>query len=77
VLPDLRAAINAYLRESNDLIERLYQVDKAHPFDSLTTAPENKAFAVERLAAGARMLRDIWWTAWVTSALTPATARDR
>jgi len=34
-------------------------------------APDNKAFAVDRLAAGSRMLRDIWWTAWVTSAPTP------
>jgi hypothetical protein len=72
VLPDFRPAIIAYLRESNSLIERLYQIDKAHPFDSTTTAPENKAFAVERLSAGARMLRDIWWTAWVTSGLPPA-----
>src|SRR5512133_1902521 len=68
LLPDFRAAIIAYLRESNTFVEPLYKVDKAHPFDSTTTAPENKAFAVERLAAGARMLRDIWWTAWVTSA---------
>jgi hypothetical protein len=70
VFPDVRAAIVAYLRESNGQIERLYQIDKAHPFDANTTAPENKAFAVERLAAGARMLRDLWWTAWVTSAPT-------
>ncbi len=68
VFPDLRAAIVAYLRESNSQIERLYQIDKAHPFDTNTTAPENKAFVVARLAAGARMLRDVWWTAWVTSA---------
>jgi hypothetical protein len=68
VLPDLRAAIIAYLTESNAQVEPLYRVDKAHPYDSTTTAGENKAFAVERLTAGARMLRDIWWTAWVTSA---------
>ena len=67
VFPDVRAAIFAYLRESNGQVERLYQIDKAHPFDTNTTAPENKAFTVERLAAGARMLRDLWWTAWVTS----------
>jgi len=73
VFPDLRAAIIAYLRESNALIEPLYRLDKAHPFDATTTAPENKAFAVERLAAGARMLRDIWWTAWVTSAPSAGT----
>jgi hypothetical protein len=67
VFPDLRAAIITYLRETNSQVEPLYRLDKAHPFDSTTTQPENKAFAVERLAAGARMLRDIWWTAWVTS----------
>ena len=72
VLPNLRAAIIEYLKQSNTLVERMYQIDKAHPFDSTTTNAENKAFAVERLAAGARMLRDIWWTAYVTSAATPA-----
>ena len=68
VLPDLRTAIVAYLRESNSQIERTYQLDKAHPFDANTTAPENKAFVTDRLAAGSRMLRDLWYTAWATSA---------
>lgn len=68
VFPELRPAIIAYLKESNSFVERLYELDKAHPFDAGTTAPEDKAFVSERLAAGARMLRDIWWTAWVTSA---------
>jgi hypothetical protein len=67
VFPDLRTAIIAYLRETNAQVEHLYQLDKAHPFDTTTTSAENKAFTVERLAAGARMLRDLWWTAWVTS----------
>jgi len=67
VFPDLRSAIVAYLRETNTQVERMYQLDKAHPFDTNTTAAEDKAFTVERLAAGARMLRDVWWTAWVTS----------
>ncbi len=68
VIPDLRTAIIDYITVSNSQIEPLYQLDKAHPFDASTTAPENKAFTVERLAAGATMLRNIWWTAWVTSA---------
>jgi hypothetical protein len=68
VFPDLRSAIIDYLRQSNAQVEPLYRLDKAHTFDANTTAPENKAFVVERLAAGARMLRDLWWTAWVTSA---------
>ena len=74
VLPDLRSGIIAYLAATNRETERLYQLDKAHAFDASTTAVENKDFAVARLAAGARMLRDIWWTAWVTSgapAVTP------
>jgi hypothetical protein len=75
VFPDLRSAIVAYLRESNGQVERLYQIDKAHPFDATTTASENKAFTVERLAAGARMLCDVWWTAWVTSAQPAAPGR--
>jgi len=68
VLPDLRAAIVAYLTESNAQVEPMYKIDKAHAFEANTTDPENKAFAVARLTAGATMLRDIWWTAWVTSA---------
>jgi len=67
LFPDLRAAIVSYLRETNTQVEHLYQLDKAHPFDTNTTSVEDKAFTVERLAAGAKMLRDIWWTAWVTS----------
>jgi hypothetical protein len=75
VLPDFRAAIIDYLRQSNAQVEPLYKIDKAHPFEPGATAPENKAFAADRLAAGARMLRDIWWTAWVTSAASGGSPR--
>ena len=68
VVQDLRAGIMAYLAASNAQVEPLYRLDKAHTFDVSTTSPENKQFTVDRLAAGARMLRDLWWTAWVTSA---------
>ena len=68
VLPALRPAIIAYFMRTHADVERLYQIDKAAAFNAETTAPENKAFAVERLTAGAVMLRDLWWTAWVTSA---------
>jgi hypothetical protein len=66
--PDLRAAIVAHIDESHALVERLYQIDKVQPFGVDNFRPEAKAFAVERLSAGAMMLRDLWWTAWVTSA---------
>jgi hypothetical protein len=68
VLPELRTAILAHVRESNRLVERMYQLDKARSFNARNNSPEHKRFAAERLAAGVVMLRDIWWTAWVTSA---------
>lgn len=71
---DLRPAIMAYLRRSNSEIEHLYALDKQAPFDAQTTAPEDKRFTAQRLADGAQMLRDLWWTAWVTSAPTAAPA---
>jgi hypothetical protein len=73
VIPNFREAIIQYLRESNAQVVPLYELDKRSRFDSTTKAPENKAFTTDRLSAGAKMLRDIWWTAWVTSA--PVTTR--
>jgi hypothetical protein len=70
--PTLRApardSIVAYLRRSHAQLDRLYEIDKAARFDSTTTAEANRKFTAERLAAGAEMLRDLWWTAWETSA---------
>jgi hypothetical protein len=57
----------AYLRHSNSLVERVYQLDKAHGFEGVGT-PEAKQFTTERLAAGASMLRDLIYSAWVESA---------
>jgi hypothetical protein len=57
----------AYLRRSNELVEKVYQLDKAHAFDGAET-PEGKAFVDERLAAGATELRDLIYSAWVKSA---------
>ena len=54
--------------ETHAEVERLYQLDKAAPFGVDTDSPDSKQFTVTRLAAGATMLRDLWWTAWVTSA---------
>jgi hypothetical protein len=67
ISPQPRAEILAYLRNSNSLVERLYQLDKQAKFDAQTTAPENKRFAVERLISGVEMLRALWWTAWTKS----------
>ena len=68
VFPNLRDAIVTYLNASFGELERLYEIDKATPFRPDATTPEQKAFATARLAAGAEMLRDVWWTAWASSA---------
>jgi hypothetical protein len=67
VVPNVRDAIVAYLNTTFAQLDRLYEIDKATPFQAETSTPEQKSFAVARLAAGAEMLRDIWYTAWVTS----------
>ena len=56
-----------YLHHSNSLVERLYQLDKQNGFDGAGTS-EGKQFTEERLAAGASMLRDLIYSAWVESA---------
>jgi hypothetical protein len=67
---DLRAAIMAYINASNAEVERLYALDKKDAWGIDSRSAENKQFTAARLAAGANMLRDLWWTAWVTSAST-------
>ena len=57
----------AYLRHSASLVERVYQLDKEHGFDGAGT-PEAKQFTAERLSAGASMLRDLIYSAWLQSA---------
>lgn len=66
--PDVRRAVVAYLARTNTFVDTLYALDKAAPFRPETTTPEQKAFTATRMAAGAAMLRDLWYTAWVTSA---------
>jgi hypothetical protein len=68
VLENPREAINAFLRDSHARLEELYDLEKREKFNAATTGTDHKKFAAARLAAGAAMLRDLWWTAWVTSA---------
>jgi len=64
---DVFDAYVAYLRQSATLVERVYVLDKADGFVK-AGSPESRAFAQERLAAGASMLRDMIYTAWLRSA---------
>jgi hypothetical protein len=63
----------AYLRQSNSLVENVYKLEKAGGFRE-KGSPEAFEFTTRRLAAGSQMLLDLWYTAWVESALTPEAA---
>jgi hypothetical protein len=56
-----------YLRASHTLVERVYELEKAHGFDGAGTA-ESRQFTAERLAAVASELRNMIVTAWEQSA---------
>jgi hypothetical protein len=57
----------AYLRHTATYVEKVYQLEKAGGFNGAGTA-ESREFTAERLAAGASMLRDMIYTAWLDSA---------
>ncbi|HEX5234318.1 MAG TPA: S1/P1 nuclease [Silvibacterium sp.] len=61
------SAYLTYLRKSGSMTERVYQLDKEHGLDGAGTA-ESRQFTAERLAAGASMLRDLIYSAWLESA---------
>lgn len=63
---DMFNAYVDYLRQSKTHVEQVYQLEKAGGFTGQGTA-ESREFTVERLAAGASMLRDMIVTAWVQS----------
>jgi hypothetical protein len=61
-----------FIKSSNALTETIYRLDREAEFNifkkDLTVGT---GFASDRLAAGASMLRDIWWSAWQNSARSP------
>ena len=60
----------AYLKESNRHVEKVYILDKA---GGLTGKGSTEAFdfTTHRLAAGSQMLLNLWYTAWLDSAINP------
>jgi hypothetical protein len=64
---DVFDAYVAYLRQSAVYVEKVYQLEKAGGFQGAGT-PESREFTAVRLAAGASMLRDMIYTAWLESA---------
>ena len=56
-----------YIAATNSHVEQIYVWDKQAPWGSGQEPAEAKPFTAARLADGARMLRDVWYSAWVRS----------
>jgi hypothetical protein len=67
VLGDVFNDYMAYLRHSNSLVEKTYQLEKAGAFVGAGT-PAGRTFVEQQLAAGAIELRNMIYTAWIKSA---------
>lgn len=66
----------AYLRETNQQVPETYRLEKQGGFNGHGTA-QSRSFTIERLVAGAAMLRDMIYTAWVQSAQPVPDWHDR
>jgi len=66
VLQDPWADYLSFIQTSFGQVEKLYQLEKAGAFREGGT-PEGVDFVRGRLAAGAQMLANMWYTAWVES----------
>src|SRR3984957_5356313 len=58
----------AYLRQSNTLVENVYAMKKAGGFTG-KGSPAAFDFTTHRLAAASQMLLNLWYTAWLESAV--------
>ncbi len=56
-----------YLWASHAFVRQVYEFDKSGSFNGAGT-PDAVKFTEQRLAAGAQMLLDLWYTAWLESA---------
>jgi hypothetical protein len=66
-LGEVRQAVLDHIRASNAEVERLYELEQAVGFDPEVGHPDTRNFVIERLTAGAEMLRALWWRAWLES----------
>jgi hypothetical protein len=63
-----RPAVWEYIQASHTTVETLYRLDRDIGFDPEGPMhAETRDFAAARLAAGARMLADLWLSAWIES----------
>jgi len=61
-LDDPFARYLAYLKQSNGLVDNVYELDKSGGFTG-KGSPAAFDFTIHRLAAGSQMLLDLWCTA--------------
>ena len=66
-LEDPFARYIGYLRQSNGLVDNVYELEKAGGLTGKGT-PAAFDFTTRRLAAGSQMLLNLWYTAWLESA---------
>jgi hypothetical protein len=70
-LDDPFARYVAYLRQSHELVEKVYELERAGGFTG-KGSPEAFEITTHGLAAGSQMLLDLWYTAWLESAVPVA-----
>jgi len=68
VLKDPFSEIMKYLLDSHKHVSELYRMEKTARWDAANHNADAKQFVSARLAAGAQMLSDLWYSAWVNSA---------
>ena len=66
----------SYLRSTHRQVAETYRLEKQGAFNGHGTA-ESRTFTAERMAAGATMLRDMIYTAWIQSAQPVPDRQDR
>jgi hypothetical protein len=67
LLGDWLREAEKYIAESCSHVEQIYIWDLESPFGGGKELAEAKPFTAERLAAGARMIRNFWYSAWIRS----------
>jgi len=63
------------IRGSLSKIDEIYRLDRDRAFFRETRSAEGRAFVTDRLAVGASVLRDLWWSAYKNSERAPARRR--
>jgi hypothetical protein len=70
VRADYFSAAVELIRNSNGMVETLYRIDRDGGFEGAGT-DEARELAASRIAAGASLMRDLWWSTWLNSAEPP------